>query len=57
MYDLQYEHEEQAPIYFGEWEASWKTPGPMGETFDAGHPDYIENFGSVGDSYWLTGTA
>ena len=57
IFQRQLDHEEQTPVYFGEWESSWRTPGPMGETFDAGHPDHIDHFGSISDSYWFTGPA
>ena len=53
----QLEHNEQAPVYFGNWEESWRTPGPMGETFDAGHPDHIDHMGSIQNGYWFDGTA
>ena len=29
--DLSEVNVEQAPIVFGEWEASWRTPGPLGD--------------------------
>jgi hypothetical protein len=55
-YLLQLDHDEQTPVYFGEWESSWRDPGPLGETFDAGHPDHIDHYGSVDDAYWFTGS-